>query len=168
MNFGSIIPRRARTNVPAERENWSDPLVSFRNEMDRVFDEFFTGFGSPATRAARGGGIDFLPVVDVSETEKDLVVTAEMPGLKEDDFEVTLVGDVLTIKGEKKEETEDKNGDSYHVERRFGSFVRSIPLPFEVKDENVDARYDKGVLTVRVPKPDDVQRSVRRIDVKAA
>ena len=84
------------------------------------------------------------------------------------DFEVTLAGDVLTIKGEKKAKTENRNGSGYYVERLFGSFARSLRLPFEVYDEQVEAKYDKGVLTVKVPKPAEAQRHVRRIEVKGA
>jgi HSP20 family protein len=107
-------------------------------------------------------------MIDVADTDKELVVTAELPGLDEKDFDVTLSGDILNIKGEKKAEREEKNGDAYYMERRFGSFSRSVRLPFEVKDEKVDAKYDKGVLTIRVPKPADAQRAVRHIEVKAA
>jgi HSP20 family protein len=105
--------------------------------------------------------------VDVAETDKEIVITAELPGLDEKDLDVTLAGDVLTIKGEKKAEREQKNGDSYYVERRFGTFSRSLRLPFVADDEKIEAKYDKGVLTVRVPKPAEVQQSVRRIEVKS-
>ena len=106
--------------------------------------------------------------MDVTDSDRELIVTAELPGLHEKDFEVTLAGDVLTIRGEKKVENENRNGGSYYVERRFGSFSRSIRLPFEADEENVEANYDKGVLTIRIPKPLEVQRAVRRIEVKAA
>jgi HSP20 family protein len=89
-----------------------------------------------------------------------------LPGLDEKDFEVTVSGDILTLKGEKKAERDERNGDAHYVERRFGSFSRSVRLPFEVKDEKVDASYDKGVLTVRIPKPAELQRPARRIDVR--
>ena len=104
--------------------------------------------------------------MDVTENDKEMVVTAEMPGLDHKDFEVTVVGDLLTLKGEKKAEHEHRNGDGYYMERRFGSFSRSVRLPFEVKDEKVDAHYEKGVLTIRVPKPADMQRQARRIEVR--
>ena len=84
------------------------------------------------------------------------------------DVEVSLAGDMLTIKGEKRSQHEEKNGDSTYMERRFGSFSRSVRLPFEAGEEQVDAKFSNGVLTVRVPKPAQLQRAVRRIDVKAA
>lgn len=107
------------------------------------------------------------PTIDVAESDKEVVVTAELPGLNDKDFEVTLAGDLLTIKGEKKSEHEEKNGDATYMERRFGSFARTLRLPFEIGNEKIDAKYDKGVLTVRVPKPAEVQKRVRRIEVKA-
>ena len=106
------------------------------------------------------------PRIDISDSDKELVLTAEMPGLDEKDFEVMVSGDLLTLKGEKKDEHDHRNGDAYYMERRFGSFSRSVRLPFELKDEKVDARYEKGLLTIRVPKPADLQRQARRIDVR--
>lgn len=167
MNFGSLIPWREKSQAPVSRDAMLDPFLNFRREVDRMFDDFFrSGFGGGALSLADGRG--FAPMVDISETEKDIVITAEMPGLDEKDFEVSLSGDLLTIKGEKKVEHEEKKGDSHYMERRFGSFSRSVRLPFEVKDDNVEARYDKGVLSVRVPKPAEEQRNVRRIEVKKA
>src|SRR4051812_48498337 len=95
---------------------------------------------------------EVAPAVDIEQNDNEIVVTAELPGLEEKDFEVTVSGDVLTIKGEKKSEREQKNGNGHYTERRFGSFSRSVGLPFEVTDQNVDARYDKGILTIRIPK----------------
>jgi len=108
-----------------------------------------------------------MPAVDVHEDEKGLIVTAELPGVSEKDIEVNLAGDMLTIKGEKKTESEEKKGNSTYTERRYGSFARSLRLPFEVKDEQVDAKFKDGVLTVRLPKPAEMQSQVRRIEVKA-
>jgi HSP20 family protein len=169
MDFGSLIPWRERSPMPrVRREDMLDPLVSFRREVDRIFDDFFNNFGG---RSPRGWGTDWsavTPTVDVAESDKELVVTAELPGLNDKDFEVILAGDVLTIKGEKKAEQEEKTGNATYMERRYGSFSRSIRLPFEVRNEKVDACYDKGVLTIRMPKPAEAQRAMRRIEVKAA
>jgi HSP20 family protein len=168
MNFNSLIPWREKSQAVATRDDTADPFVAFRREVDRMFDDFFSGFGGRSLRPLAGWQHSFAPTVDVAETDKEVVITAEMPGLDEKDFEVSLSGDLLTLKGEKKAEHEQKNGDAYYMERRFGSFARSIRLPFEVKDENVEARYDKGILTVRLPKPADIQKAVRRIEVKKA
>jgi HSP20 family protein len=96
----------------------------------------------------------------------ELIVTAELPGLDEKDFEVTVSGEVLTLKGEKKAEHEERRGDAHYVERRLGGFSRSLRLPFEARNAKIDAKYDKGVLMIRVPKPVELQRPARRIEVQ--
>jgi len=161
----SLIPWRDKPQSLERQEDRFDPFVSFRREVDRMFDDFFSGFGRRAVGSPFGPWSTATPSMDLTDNEKEIVVTAEMPGLDEKDFEVTVSGDLLTLKGEKKDENEHRNGDAYYMERRFGSFSRSVRLPFEVKDEKVDARYEKGVLTIRVPKPADLQRQARRIDV---
>lgn len=166
MNFGSLIPWRDKAQVSVPRDEASDPFVGFRREIDRIFDDFFNGFGRGLPALSGVSGV--TPTLDITDNDKEVVITAELPGLDETDFEVTLAGDVLTIKGEKKAEAKSRDGDVHYVERRFGQFSRSVRLPFEAGDEAVDARYDKGVLTIRVPKPLDAQHTVRRIEVKAA
>jgi HSP20 family protein len=165
MDFKSLVPWRNnnKSTVPATREDFFDPFVTFRREMDRMFDDFFGGNG----RSLQGSQ-SLTPALDVDETEKELVITAELPGVTEKDVEVNLAGDLLTIKGEKKAEHEEKNGNSYYMERRFGSFGRTVRLPFEVKDQEVEAKFNNGLLTVRLPKPAEMQKAVRRIEVKAA
>jgi HSP20 family protein len=167
MNLGALVPWRDKSQVAAHRDDFYDPFVTFRREVDRMFDDFF---GSIGTNAAQhwSGRLGVVPTVDVTDAETEIVVTAELPGLDENDFEVTVAGDLLTIKGQKKEESENRNGGAYYVERRFGSFSRSLRLPFIVEDGQIDAKYDKGVLTIRVPKPAQAQRQVRRIEVKAS
>jgi HSP20 family protein len=96
----------------------------------------------------------------------ELLIKAELPGVDENDVDVTVSGDTLTIKAEKKVEHEEKGDDGRYVERRSGLFSRSIKLPFEVQDEEMDATFDEGVLTIRVQKVSKAQRTVRRIEVK--
>ena len=166
VDFKSLVPWRNnnKPQLPATREDFFDPFVTFRREMDRMFDDFF-GNGAGALRPYQvTQGLS--PAIDIDDTDKEMVVKAELPGVTEKDVEVNLAGDVLTIKGEKKAEQEEKNGDSYYMERRFGSFARSIRLPFAVKDQDVEAKFSNGVLTVRLPKPADMQKLVRRIEVK--
>ncbi len=145
------------------REDYLDPLAAFRREVDRMFDGF-----SRSGRSSLTGWSAPTPSIDLAENDKEITITAELPGLDEKDFELTVTGDLLTLKGEKKSEHEQCNGDSYYAERCYGSFSRSVRLPFEVKDEAVEAKYDKEVLTVRVPKPAELQRPARRIEVKRA
>jgi HSP20 family protein len=148
----------------ARRDDFFDPMFSLRREVDRIFDEFFNGFGS----FGDGAGLSPRPVVDIADNDKELVITAEIPGLDEKDLDVSLAGDLLTIKGEKKAEHEERNGGAYYVERRYGSFSRSVRLPFQVDDQDVEAKYEKGVLTIRIPKPIEMQKAVRRIPIKAS
>jgi HSP20 family protein len=169
VDFRSLVPWREQSQAPASRGDWFDPFMSFRREMDRMFDSFFDTFPDRSGRALTTvGWSGITPAVDIAETDKELVFTAEVPGVSEKDVEVTLSGDLLTIKGEKKAEHEEKNGGYSYMERRFGSFSRSVRLPFKVEDEKIDAQYDKGVLTIHIPKPADMQKSVRRIEVKAS
>lgn len=165
VDLKAMVPWRSKSQVPATREDLRDPFHAFRREVDRMFDDFFNGLGDRAM-APFGAWSGVTPTMDLDETDKEIIVTAELPGLDDKDFEVTVSGDVLTLKGEKRAEREEKNGDAHYMERRYGSFSRSVRLPFEVKDEKVDARYNKGVLTVRIPKPADLQRPARRIKVQ--
>jgi HSP20 family protein len=163
VDLKALVPwRNDKPQLPATREDFFDPFVTFWREMDRMFDDFFGGgFLQPH------GKQSVTPAVDINETEKEVVVTAELPGVSDKDIELTLVGDILTIRGNKKTEHEEKIGDSYYVERRFGSFTRSLRLPFDVSDEKVDAKFKNGVLTIHLPKPAELQKWVRRIEVRA-
>ena len=107
----------------------------------------------------------FSPRMDVSETDKEIVVSAELPGLADEDIDVSLSLGMLTISGEKKQEKEKKGRNYYHVERSYGSFQRSIPLPAEVDTNQVDAVFKKGVLTVTLPKTGAAQAG-KKIAVK--
>lgn len=162
-----------RTGVPTRHEDHQDPFVAFRREVDRLFDDFFSGrdgFGSRALRGLDDGWFGGMPTIDVTDSDNELVVSAELPGVDEKDIDVTLSGDVLTISGEKKhehKEPDEKEGGHRYVERRYGSFSRSVRLPFEAGEQDVKADFDKGVLTIRIPKPDEVQGKVKKIDVKS-
>lgn len=169
LDLKSLIPWGQKSNVPVKNENINDPFMSFRKEVDRLFDDFFNGFGGHAFPAVRTGGLNGgMPSLDVTDSDKELVVSAELPGLNEKDFEVSLVGDVLTIKGEKKHEHEEKENERHYVERHYGSFSRSVRLPFDASEQDVNANYEKGVLTIRIPKPAEIQSKVKQIEVKAA
>ncbi|MCX8096183.1 MAG: Hsp20/alpha crystallin family protein [Spirochaetes bacterium] len=116
-----------------------------RREFDRLFDEFF---GSPDTTK------DYIlsPVVDVYETDKDVVIKAEMPGVKKDEIEITVKDNFVHIKAEKKEEKEEKKENIHRVERFYGRVERLIPMPTDVKSEEAKAEYKDGVLEIRIPK----------------
>ncbi|UCE33875.1 MAG: Hsp20/alpha crystallin family protein [Deltaproteobacteria bacterium] len=134
-------------------------LSSLRREMDRMWDRFFGE--TPLTRRI---GEEWWPSVDMSETKDNYVVKAELPGLEANDVDVSISGDVLTIKGEKKKEEEEKDEHHHYVERYYGSFQRSFRLPANVKSDKIDASFDKGVLKVTLPKVEEAKK--KKIEVK--
>lgn len=138
-------------------------LGRLRRDMDDLWKRFFDA--DPGLPATRGEGFSFVPVVNVKETEEAVEVTAEVPGLKPEEIEVSLTGDVLTLKGEKKEEREEDQGSYHVVERRFGSFQRSFRLPMEVERDKLTAKHKDGVLTVVLPKAK--KQAATTITVKA-
>jgi HSP20 family protein len=111
---------------------------------------------------------EFMPQVDVNEDEKQIKVTAELPGMDEKDIDVALSGNSLTIKGEKQEETEDKGRNYYRSERRYGSFHRVIPLSAEVDQDKAKADFKNGVLRITLPKTGEARKRRKKIDVKTA
>ena len=153
------------------------PFEALRREVDRLFDTFGdvsfpVAFGRPAFRLdlpwPREEVWQISPAVDFVERDKEYEITVELPGLSEKDVEVKLSNGNLVIKGEKKEEKEEK-GKDYHVsERRFGSFVRSFTAPQGVDSGNVEATFANGVLTVKLPKTVEAQKSEKKIEVKPA
>jgi HSP20 family protein len=156
MNLRSLLPLgEKRGDVVG-----SDPFSSLQREIDRVFQEFTRGFSGQAPGA-------FLPRTDVVERDGHLEITAELPGLEDKDVEVTLVDNILTVRGEKKAEREDKDGVRRVVERSYGAFTRAIELPPGVKPEDIKATMAKGVLTVTLPKPAAAEVQARRIDVQS-
>jgi len=153
------------TSVPVSRVD--SPLSSFQQRMNDLFDDFFRGFplASPGALDDRFGA--FYPSIDVKEGDKEIIVKAELPGLEEKEIEVLLADDALTIKGEKKEEKEDKGKNYYHMERTYGSFHRVIPLPVEVDSKKVEATFKNGVLSVVLPKTEKAKASGKKISIKA-
>ena len=157
----NLVP--SKKQAPVKREEYN-PLSLLRHEMNSLFDNFFSGYeiGPFAGRFEA-----FSPNVDVKESDKELRVSAELPGMEEKDIEVSLNRDSLTIKGEKKEEKEDTGKDYYRMERAYGSFSRTIPLPTEVDQDKVKAEFKKGVLTVTIPKTAKAIKETRKISIKA-
>ena len=159
------------------REAVPDVWRSFRNELDRFFDRFDGGFQLPSMRrmfdlepfwrSEASFGINAL-AVDVTEDDKAYKVTAELPGLDEKNIEVMLAGNQLVLKGEKRQEKEEKDKDYYLSERSFGSFQRSFRLPDGIDQDKTAATFAKGVLTVTIPKTAEAQKQQKKIEVKAA
>ena len=134
--------------------------LEFGREVNRLFDQVFRGFDpTPVVAAYRG----FEPRIDVEEKAKEVLVTAELPGLEQKDFEIHLEGDVLTLRGEKRDEQADR-GTGY-FERSFGAFQRAIRLPVEVDGDAVGASFKDGILRITLPKAREAQ--VRTIPIRA-
>ena len=155
MSLGSLIPWRAVRHAAL----WSD--------ADRLFDELWNGFDLvPSTFVERVPR--FVPHINVAETDEGYRLTAELPGLEEKDFEVVLEDDVLTIKGEKRTQHEEKREGYRHVESASGSFRRAIPLPNEVDGDAVKATYKQGVVTVVLPKLAEARRHARTVPIETS
>lgn len=143
------------------------PFRSLREEVDRVFEEFFRGWPGPwAYGAPAGPGPAAAPSVDLKETEHDLVLTAEVPGVTKDELSVTITEDSVTLKGERRRETESRQGDYHYRETTRGSFQRVIPLPVEIVSEKAQARLKDGVLTLTLPKAGRSRTRAIRIEVE--
>ena len=168
---GTTLPMQRRDMRPAMFE----PFQMMR-EMDRMFDRVLGAFGVPSMRRAfepehfweGERGFNFAaPAVDFAEDDKAYHLTAELPGLSEQDINLELSGDALTITGEKREEKEEKEKNYHHSERRFGSFRRAIQLPQHVDRDRIEANFKNGVLSVTLPKTQDAMQHQRKIEVKA-
>lgn len=133
-----------------------------RREMDRLWDDYF-GSGRRGLQPLQP---EFAPAVDIKESAEAVVVKAEIPGIEAQDINISVTGDVLTIKGEKKSEREEKEENYHLVERSYGSFSRSMALPAAVDLDKIEAKYDKGVLTVTCPKKEGVKP--KAIEIKPA
>ena len=161
-------PVPAATNVP-------DVWQSFRSEMDRLFDRFSGGFGFPSLRrmfdvepAWRSTFTLSAPPIDMSEDDKSYKIAAELPGIEAKDIDVSVTGDTLVLKGEKRQEKEEKDKNYFFSERSYGSFQRAFALPDSVDREKIAADFSKGVLTIVLPKTAAAQKPQKKIEVKSA
>ena len=140
-----------------------DPFRTLFQEVQKTFEDF-----SRRSPFARFSSDVLSPRIDVAESKDAIEVTAELPGVDEKDVDVTLADDVLTIRGEKKSEREEQDKDkNWHVvERSYGSFSRAIPLPFEADPTKVEAKFDKGILQIHLPKPQEATKKEQKIEIK--
>lgn len=161
MTLKDLMPF-GKKEVPVRRER-DHPFALFRKEMDSLFDNFFRGFDLQTFAGTSGA---FSPKVDVTEDEKEIRVNAELPGMDEKDIDVSLSMNSLTISGEKREEKEEKGKGYYQMERSYGSFSRTIPLPAEIDESAVRANFKKGVLSITLPKTAKAVET-KKITVKA-
>jgi HSP20 family protein len=168
MSVRDLIPwGRSNNQVPSVfRDDDRNPFLSLHREMNRLFDDVFRGLDN---RVAAFGSLSSFsaawPNVEISNTDKEVKITAEIPGLEEKDLEVLLDDGVLTLKGEKRSEVQDM--DKQFSERFYGHFERRIPLGVEVEEDKIEARFKNGVLNIVLPKSPKAQSQVKRIAIKS-
>lgn len=138
-------------------------FASLRKEMDRLFEEFAQNFRLPET--GHIGKFDLAPDMDVEDTDKEVKLTVELPGVDEKDVDISVSGHTISISGEKKSESETKNGNGYRRERVYGSFHRQLTLPFQIDGDKVSAKSAKGVLTVTIPKPAEAVSKTKKVAI---
>jgi len=167
---------KARSAAPARIG--AHPFLALREQMDRMFDEFMNDWRMPSIsrgvmewepfRSSLLGKSEVDVRFDVSETDDAIELTAELPGIDEKDVELTLSDGVLTVKGEKRADTEKKEKDYYLSERRYGSFLRSMRLPDSVDEGKIKATFEKGVLKVEMPKSAEATAKKKKIAISNA
>jgi len=150
-----------RWNPTRESVMWPSDLFGIQREMNRMFDGFFRGINDEETSLST-----WSPAVDVAEHDDVYVVKVELPGVNKDDVKVTIESNILTIRGEKKQEKEVKKENYHRVERSYGSFQRSFTLPSTVKSDKIDAAYKDGILTIAVPKAEEAKPKQIYVKVK--
>lgn len=152
-----------RWNPSRELAAFPTDILNMQREVNKMFNSFFRG-----DTQDDGGMIPsvWTPAVDVAEHENQYVVKVELPGVTKDDVKITIQENVLTIRGEKKQETETKDSNFHRVERSYGSFQRSFSLPTHVKNEKIEASYKDGILTVTLPKAEEAKPKQIEVKVK--
>jgi HSP20 family protein len=161
------LPTNSEPKTPSTSGRWS-PLDSLRSEIDRVFNDFTPGFFDRTFSRLPAAFQGNTPAVDFVEKDDVYELTAELPGIDPKEIDVTLSNGILTLKGEKNESEERKDGDYYLSERRYGSFQRNIRLPEAVDADKIGASFANGLLKVTVPKMPNAQKNNRKIAIKAA
>ncbi len=167
MSVRDLIPwgRNSTSSPTTLRDTGQLPFLSFHREVNRLFDDMWRGLDLPSDIGRFGSLTTSWPHVEISETAKDIRVVAEVPGLDEKDVEVVLDDGVLTIRGEKKAETE--SNERHFTERYYGRFERRIALGIDVDRDNVSASFKNGVLSVVLPKSEKTTAQSKRIPITA-
>ena len=169
MTISDLVPWNKKRQDLAADQGEKDLLPDLRIQMNRLFDEFFERpFGSSSMFSDSPLERDFAPLLDISETDKEITVTAELPGLEPDEIDLTFNQGSLTISGEKHAEQEQEGETYYRIERSYGSFQRTVALPPDVDEDKIKATFKRGVLRVVVPKSRNANKKSRRITVKSS
>lgn len=146
-----MVPYRFRNSLDKVRKDLMDVFERNGGEEQSWFAPFFGGFEGPA--------------IDIEETDGEIDITAELPGLEEKDFKVEVSGENLVIRGEKRSSKEEKKKDYYYSERSYGTFCRTVPLPAEVDQEKAEAKYKDGILKIRLPKSEQARKKQIKVEV---
>jgi HSP20 family protein len=163
MTMRNMSPWRGRQEM-AKRERAGSPLDSLHQQMDRLFEDFF-GEGTLMPFGGLEAGT-FIPRVEMKEDDKQIQVTAELPGVDENDIRVSATDEVLSIEGEKKSEVEEKEKGLYRSERFYGSFRRELSLPKGIEINKIEASFKNGVLKLTLPKTEQAQKTAKSIPIK--
>jgi HSP20 family protein len=168
MAITDLIPWKRPNGPMAMRRSEMEPFSQLHREINRVFSDFMTDWPWSERMSLFDRRLGaFMPEVDVTETDKEFRVTAELPGMDDKDIEVTYFDGGLTIKGEKREEHEEERGDYYRSERQFGAFERTVPLPSDVNADKAKASFKKGVLKITLPKTEEARSHRKTIPIQS-
>jgi HSP20 family protein len=168
---GSALPVKRQDQPVTLRE--THPLLQFHQEIDRLFDDAFRNFGFPSLRAGRNFPslplTDWLkPTLDLAATEKEYTISVELPGVEANEVQLELVENTLKVRGEKKQEKEEREKDFYRMERSYGAFQRVLSLPEDADQENIRAIFKNGVMTITLPRKALPKSEIRQIEVKTS
>lgn len=163
MTLRSLLPFGQTPSQSLATQTEGSPFFSLHRDIDRAIDDMFHNFGRFGTSIET---VAFTPHLDVSEDDHNYMVAVELPGMEEKEIDLEIKDGNLLIKGEKKFERDEKSKEGYHlVERSYGSFLRTVPLGFDVEPTAIEAVYKKGVLKITVPKPEGLNLKARKIEI---
>ncbi len=163
--IGDLLPWSRKTTSPAKKTEVS-PVAELHSRMNNLFNSFFDE-NRFWPELGRNGKDSFMPCFEISETAKNIEITAEIPGVEEKDIDVSLDGGILTVKGEKKSEHDEKNKDYHITERSYGSFQRSFAMPEGIDSSKIDAKFKNGVLKISLPRTEESRKNVKKIKVSS-
>ncbi len=163
MTLRSLLPFGHDTSQSLATQTGGSPFFSLHRDIDRAIDDMFQNFGRFGTSLEP---VAFTPHLDVSEDDRMYMIAVELPGMDEKEIDLEIKDGNLLIRGEKKFERDEKDKRGYHlVERSYGSFLRTVPLGFDVEPDAIEAVYKKGVLKISVPKPEGMDQKARKIEI---
>jgi HSP20 family protein len=166
---GNILPIRRQDT----QTKYADPFTQIRQEIDKVFDSAFKGLGFPSIGSGRElspiAQTDWLkPTLDIGASDKEYTVSVELPGVNEKEIQIELVNDTLKIKGEKKQQKEEKERNYYRMERSYGSFQRTLSLPEDADQDDIKAVYKNGVMNITIPRKAALKTEAKQIEIKTS